>query len=778
MTSLVTEVLLQAGKLDKEDLQTKISKLTLESNELKAKVDNFVKKKYHEFNPLFMSCQTLLSDISLQQEKAKDIQGTLSGVVKTQLQDSTSEFERLSDEHSQTSELLFAMERICELSSLFEKVSKNDDFVESASALLEIKAILEGIKKTYMSDLAVYKFLDQHFKLTLEGVRYDLDEKWMRDVKWILPGKDETTENAVLNIPFFEKVSDPKCENFKNFQDFIYAMSMLGRVNQKIQKFSELVMKYIFVPLINDQGLIPDFDCDENATQTYRKIQLVKASSLTSDTKYATSTPANLFKNVVKILQCLNTNLLRFKTKSNDDKDVVMLIFSKYIRDDLLQMLIDKCLALTIPKNMEELENYKVVEDVVKSFESALMSINFIPYNEEGQSGSQLLAYVTNVSSHFANQRCTDILQQARTLMKKEIHNTQLMSDKDFGDFSRILKQRKSTSELVKMPVGTGFNSQRPNKKLSDDTLRFPECHVSICAIDLMKLAYKTMQEASQSDPVCAVKLVTITQNIFDLYGTAYPIYHANSLENLPQFSAIFYNDCMYLAHHLITFGHQFSVTPNASKLLRVLTFMDKVVVLRRLGAECFLKQMSRQKDIMIQCLEPFLTFSELRGADKYEIGEKAIRQILDLLNHLKKVWTEVLQAHIFKRALCTLVNACIAELILIICTMEDISADDSISLKLYCLMLSDKIPMIFQAEGKDDIELDITWQKQVPKWHRLQELILVLSGSLREIVDRWSEGKGPLAAAFSITEVKGLIRALFQNTEHRAQAISKISVR
>ena len=56
-----------------------------------------------------------------------------------------------------------------------------------------------------------------------------------------------------------------------------------------------------------------------------------------------------------------------------------------------------------------------------------------------------------------------------------------------------------------------------------------------------------------------------------------------------------------------------------------------------------------------------------------------------------------------------------------------------------------------------------------VKSWSRFRELILVLNASLREIEERWAGGKGPLAADFSVEEMKQLIRALFQNTERRA---------
>lgn len=46
---------------------------------------------------------------------------------------------------------------------------------------------------------------------------------------------------------------------------------------------------------------------------------------------------------------------------------------------------------------------------------------------------------------------------------------------------------------------------------------------------------------------------------------------------------------------------------------------------------------------------------------------------------------------------------------------------------------------------------------------------------SLKDIVDRWSDGNGPLAAAFTPEEVKSLIRSLFQNTDRRSAALARI---
>lgn len=64
---------------------------------------------------------------------------------------------------------------------------------------------------------------------------------------------------------------------------------------------------------------------------------------------------------------------------------------------------------------------------------------------------------------------------------------------------------------------------------------------------------------------------------------------------------AIFHNNCMFIAHHLMTLGHQFSksLPSNISS-----TFVDLIPKVRKLGAEHFLQQLATQRTIMATYLE------------------------------------------------------------------------------------------------------------------------------------------------------------------------------
>lgn len=64
---------------------------------------------------------------------------------------------------------------------------------------------------------------------------------------------------------------------------------------------------------------------------------------------------------------------------------------------------------------------------------------------------------------------------------------------------------------------------------------------------------------------------------------------------------AVFNNDCLYVAHHLATIGHQFNKSLPADVQA---TFVDLMPKIRRLGSDTMLQQLKSQKDIMLEYLQ------------------------------------------------------------------------------------------------------------------------------------------------------------------------------
>lgn len=62
-----------------------------------------------------------------------------------------------------------------------------------------------------------------------------------------------------------------------------------------------------------------------------------------------------------------------------------------------------------------------------------------------------------------------------------------------------------------------------------------------------------------------------------------------------------------------------------------------------------------------------------------------------------------------------------------------------------------------------------------VKQWVKLQQLKSILNASMAEILELWADGKGPLTLNYKAEEIRHLIRALFQNTDRRANVLASI---
>ena len=106
---------------------------------------------------------------------------------------------------------------------------------------------------------------------------------------------------------------------------------------------------------------------------------------------------------------------------------------------------------------------------------------------------------------------------------------------------------------------------------------------------------------------------------------------------------------------------------------------------------------------------------------------------MLHSLGHLQKVWQGVLPRGVYPRCQGTLLNTVMEELILIITSLEDISADAGEQLVSLLNQLLSKSRALFAPE---------TPEKYTRKWAKFQEIVRLLSANLREIEDRWEGGQ------------------------------------
>jgi len=238
----------------------------------------------------------------------------------------------------------------------------------------------------------------------------------------------------------------------------------------------------------------------------------------------------------------------------------------------------------------------------------------------------------------------------------------------------------------------------------------------------------------------------------------------------------------MYLAHHLTTLGHQYSSSFSSALTSNSITFVDLLPRLRDLGTEAFLAQMLLQKKQLIEIIREIGGFHNMATDQNFVSSlERAMKQSLHQLLHLKRVWQDVLPTPVYNRAIGTLINSVLEELIAQVTNQEDIPSHCTVHLTAAFNILILKTPDLFQIRSDinknngDSLSCIADVCQCVPKWMKFKELLLVLAASMNDILERWAEGKGPLAHEFTANEIKQLIRALFQNTDRRSAVLARI---
>ncbi|XP_033735507.1 centromere/kinetochore protein zw10 homolog [Pecten maximus] len=749
MASFVTEVLTSAGKLETQEVQGKLDALTKQIDSLKIQVYEVTHNKYVDFQSTMGTSEELAENVERISKEMSDVSDRIENEIKSQLNMSTEVVESLKRQLLEVTDVMLVLESLVQIQEGLQCISEADktcNFSKAAEAILNIHELLSSLVEGN-KDVHILLALQTEYWVQKEKFLYDIGDKWKELVFWTMPDSNETKQQ--------------KCElkimtgttNLSVLKDIVVVMEKLDLLDSKMKSFGERLVLHIAQPCItNSKTVLKESVTGQSKTLTVKYCE---------DSTGKPPSPGEVFAKITQIFKWLNDCFLHIMI--DEQGQVLMERLGGMVAHQVMDLVVKQCLTHAIPTSNRQMEGFQNDVSATEVFNQKLTEMKFIPPNE-----TTLTDFVQNVNVLFANKKCQEILEKARNLMTSEMHNSVAVSDdKPLGELPALEKGHDAPSSKKSRKLDLAGEC-----KLSDNTFKLPSCHISVCIQQLLTLAYETLHEAGESSPQSAIQLFYAVRNMLELFCSVFPTYHKESLVNFPQLSAIFHNNCMFIAHHLMTMGHQFrkKLPPTINA-----TFVDLVQKIRRLGTDTFLQQMSRQKGVMAECLGGAKGFASVSEENMYFDAERAIKQTIHQFHHLQKVWQEVLPPSVYRKAIGTLLNSVVVDITASIVVLEDISSDDARQLATLLTIIMDKAGPLLQTPADDKVNLTFELQKNVSKWLRYKELITVLNASLLEISDRWAEGKGPLAVEFTPNEMKSLIRALFQNTERRAAVLAKI---
>ncbi|XP_066495731.1 centromere/kinetochore protein zw10 homolog [Tiliqua scincoides] len=764
--SLVAAVLACSDRLEKESLSGRIARLSCRVEELKGEVCSMINQRYVEFLPSMQSAKDLESRVDELFGNMDQLKSRIENEVQCDLNVAIAEFSELKQQLERDTLVLTVLKQLQEFDThlkQFHALLPQKKYVPAACHLNKARRSLKVMESRRGFELKILKALGTELTVQTQNLLHLLGQEWQQMAVWKLPQSKEIgslksamqTELRLCRVLPGEDVAAVPA-----VASVLQAFAVLGELHTKFKHFGQLLLQNILKPLISHPSLRPLLEEQPDTI-------ILRFESVDSDLDHPS--PLEVFVKIKLVLEVLHKYQLdvpldQFMEGEKNSGPVLAEMLGDVIWKEMSDCLIHDCLVHSIPNNSSKLGQYSEVIKATEDFEKALKGMQFLK-----EDSTDLLTYARNVNAHFANKKCQDVIVAARNLMTSEMHDT-------------VKVTPDSSVILPKLPnLGAGDQLVLPNQvinlghetRLSQHTFSFPACHISLSVQKLMALAYQTLQEALASTDQCCLQLFYSVRNIFLLFYDVVPMYHKENLQKLPQLAAVHHNNCMYIAHHLLTLGHQFRGRLSDGTV----TFVDLVPGFRRLGTECFLAQMRVQKGELLERLSSARNFSSVDDEDNYSAANRAVRQVLHQLKRLGTVWQDVLPVNIYCRAMGTLLNTALGEMVARITALEDISAENADRLHALCQTMLEEGPQVFVPlpEEKENRHFQEEVPVYVPKWLMFKELMLVLQASLQEIVDRWADGKGPLAAEFSPSEVKNLIRALFQNTERRAAALAKI---
>ncbi|KAH8343563.1 hypothetical protein KR059_012551, partial [Drosophila kikkawai] len=423
------------------------------------------------------------------------------------------------------------------------------------------------------------------------------------------------------------------------------------------------------------------------------------------------------YKDVLSHFRLLFQTLGGINVSVSSDQHVFGII-GEHVKDRMLKLLVDECLKPAVPETVEEYQSSTLCEDVT-NFEHFLADVNVINPSQDGA----LAVFVEQYPTHYRNRLFRRVLETAREIIQRDLQDMMLVAPNN------------GPTEVAANP------------------LLFPRCTISKSAHDYVKLMERILRQHSSAESEVANPLSDINASLLQIYIDQVPLVHRKLLESIPQQSALFHNNCMFLTYW---------VAQQASRDFKSLPALTKS--LQATGERYLRVQIDYQISILREIMEGF----EFENQHTLGTGPlKMVRQCLRQLDLLKNVWANVLAETVYNATFCELINALAEELIRRVFTLRDISATMATELSDLIDVVLERGPTLFHEPHQ---------VLQVRLWMKLQQLKTIMNASLKEITELWCNGAGPLTANYKSDEIRHLIRALFQDTNRRAQAMAKIS--
>lgn len=676
-----------------QDARKTIQRLTFDIRRYQEKIKMFMDSNFVEMlNYHGNNTEFLVDEGEKLTREVDDVMQNTALEAKSELYAASEELRQVLQELEEIKVGCSSSQKLLKISELFENLETakgENEYLLVMDLIGKLKSYIEDPTDKILPKLECFPKIKLKYHIENEMLIHNLNKQFEKLVQFS-EKQFQSTKAVIL------KISKDKCE----LSDIVVA---LFNVRYNPQQISNFLIESCFEPIITKPVSIGEVE-DPNF-YTFNLSYSLKDLGSNLRPNYAM-----VLQNVEKLIVWLNhMNISIFENVNVFQK------LSEHIKERLLAMILSECFEYAVPETIDEMENSTLVEDI-KKFNSFLLEQQLI-----NETDGQLLNYSENIWNFFQVKFCKNIFESAVEIMHKDLHEMVAVGDK------------VATESTTNLPF------------------LFPKCMVSRTTLDLINLMEKVLRQSKSSPDDIDNRLLKTVSLIMNKYLNEVPIYHEKLLQEIPQETALFHNNCMYLAHWL-------------SKNNECEKYNLVQQSLQTLGTEHFMSQVKNQKTQITGILKEFQISNSTTSIDQEP--KRRILQSLRQLDLLKNVWLNILPEIVYEKTIKSLLNDLCADIIKKIMVLEDISTVVGNEMADIISNVLERAPKLFT---------DPLQANKVKYWSKLNQLNTILKSSLIQITELWCEGKGPLTLNFKAEEVKHLIRALFQNTDRRANALATI---
>lgn len=497
--NFVSEVINIVNENDIADARVGLKKLTKEIRNFQDESKTYIRENYTEFNDAVAENNDLLGQADKLSLEAEALYKKIDVDSKDEILSVADDVQTYLMEMEELRVGLRINKRLLNIDQLFKQL-ENVSFVEARSIINQLReAIFDHDDKEILKQLDCY----QNMKL-----------RWHIENETLL---DSMTQQLNAYFQLQEKpFQNSKCVTVKvSNETFLPTLLfMLFETTFNAQRVYTFLMKNVFEPIIRrpvsfETNLVTKDD--KAASSEFNTF------SLSFSTKPNIMGEINLrpnykhvfiyMKKVFSILEKLNIILPNKKWFFGQ--------MAEKIGDEFYGLLISECLEYAIPERIDDLRTSHLAEEV-KEFDEYLKSVQFSSENN----ATKLIEFADKIDVIFKKRFCLGILNNAVEIMHKDLHEMQIIEESSLSG-------------------------------------SFPRCMISRSTLELINLMQKVLQESNDLDgkSVDEYVLVDIKERlqatipmILERYSTEIINTHGKFLQTIPQQTALFYNNCSYLA--------------------------------------------------------------------------------------------------------------------------------------------------------------------------------------------------------------------------------------